>query len=45
MKAYCMRCKKQVEMENPVEMTMKNGKKAMQGFCPHCATKVFRIVG
>lgn len=45
MKAYCVKCKKMVTMRNPVKVTMKNGRKATQGTCPNCGTKVFRIGG
>lgn len=41
----CMKCKKQVEIKDGKERVMKNGMKAMSGVCPHCGTKVFRIVG
>jgi len=41
----CMKCKKQVEMKNSKEVTMKNGMRAAKGECPKCATKVFRILG
>jgi hypothetical protein len=43
--AYCVKCKAKVEMKNGKQVTMKNGKKAMKGECPRCATKVFRIGG
>jgi hypothetical protein len=43
--AYCMKCKKQQGIENPKPVTMKNGKKAAQGICSVCGTKVFRIGG
>lgn len=43
--AYCVKCKKKVEMKNVQEVTMKNGKKAKKGVCPSCGTKVFRIGG
>jgi DNA-directed RNA polymerase subunit RPC12/RpoP len=43
--AYCVRCRKKVEMKNAQSVTMKNGKKAMKGECPNCGTKVFRIGG
>jgi DNA-directed RNA polymerase subunit RPC12/RpoP len=43
--ARCMKCKKQVEIKSPSNVTMKNGLKAIKGVCPHCGTKVFRIVG
>lgn len=41
----CMKCKGPVEIKDPKELTMKNGMKAMQGVCPKCGTKVFRIMG
>ena len=42
--ARCMKCKKQVNIENPEDTTMKNGMKAVKGNCA-CGTKVFRIIG
>jgi RNase P subunit RPR2 len=41
--AYCVRCKKKVEMKNPQKVRLKNGKPATKGICPSCDTKVFRI--
>ena len=41
----CMKCKKQVEIKDGQEVTMKNGMKAVKGSCPACGTKVFRILG
>jgi len=41
--AYCMKCRKKVEIRNPTRVTLKNGRPAMQGVCPVCSTKVFRI--
>lgn len=41
----CMKCKKQVEIKDHKEVIMKNGMKAAHGTCPHCGTKVFRILG
>ena len=43
MQAYCVKCRKKVEIKNPKAMTMKNKRPATQGVCPSCATKVFRI--
>ncbi len=43
MQAYCMKCRKKVDIENPKAITMKNGLPATQGECPSCGTKVFRI--
>lgn len=42
-KAYCVKCKKSVEVKNPVKTKLKNGKPATKGSCPSCGTKVFRI--
>ena len=43
MEAYCVKCRKKVTMQNPEQITMKNGKPASRGVCPNCGTKVFRI--
>ena len=43
--AYCVRCKKKVEMKNPQKVKLKNGKMATKGVCPECSTSVFRIGG
>ena len=43
MTAYCMKCRKKVEIKNPKQITMKNKRPATQGVCPNCGTKVFRI--
>ena len=43
--AYCVKCKAKKEMANAQEVTMKNGRPAMQGVCPACGTKLFRIMG
>lgn len=44
MKAYCMKCKKTMEMAEEKETTMKNGRKAMKGKCSKCGTGMFRIM-
>jgi RNase P subunit RPR2 len=41
--AYCMKCRKKVEMKSPKQVTLKNGRPAVQGVCPVCGTKVYRI--
>ncbi len=41
--AYCVKCGKKVDVSNPKVVTLKNGKKATQGTCPSCSTKVFRM--
>ena len=44
---YCVKCKAKIAIENPeeVEITGKRGtRKAVKGFCPHCGTKMYRIL-
>jgi len=41
--AYCMKCRRKVEIRNARQITLKNGRPAVQGVCPTCGTKVFRI--
>ena len=41
--AYCVKCKKKVEILSPKQIIMKNKRPAIQGLCPKCKTKVFRI--
>lgn len=43
--AYCVKCRAKREIKDPTQITMKNGKKATQGTCPNCGTKMFRIGG
>ena len=43
--AYCVKDKMKVEIQNPKQITMKNGKSAISGTCPRCGSKVFRIGG
>ena len=43
--AYCVKCRKKVEMKSPQKVTLKNGKPATKGICLKCGTKVFRIGG
>jgi hypothetical protein len=42
--AYCVKCKEKREMKDPEAITMKNGRPAMQGSCPVCGTKLFRML-
>jgi hypothetical protein len=41
--AYCVKCKTSIEIKNPQNVTLKNGKPAIKGVCPNCGTSVFRI--
>ena len=40
---YCLKCKKKVDIQNPQQITMKNGKPATTGACPTCGTKIYKI--
>jgi Domain of unknown function (DUF5679) len=42
--AYCVKCRAKREFEG-TEVTLKNGRRAAQGTCPVCGTKVMRILG
>jgi hypothetical protein len=42
--AYCVKCREKRKFEG-TEVTLKNGRKAAQGQCPVCGTKVMRILG
>ena len=41
--AYCVKCRKTVDIQNPEQVTMKNGRPATKGTCPTCHGSVFRI--
>ncbi len=40
---YCVKERKKVEMKDPEQVTMKNGRPAIKGTCPDCGTKIFKI--
>ncbi|MFC1995766.1 ferritin family protein [Chloroflexota bacterium] len=42
--AYCVKCRKTVEIQNPKTILFKNKSLAMTGTCPTSGTKVFRFV-
>ncbi len=41
--AYCLKCRTKRVMKDARAVTLKNGQPAMQGVCPKCGTKMFRI--
>ena len=43
--AYCVKDRKKVEIKNPKNVKLKNGRPAVSGTCPVCGNKVFRIGG
>ncbi len=45
MEAYCVKCKQKREITDPEEVTLKNGRRAAQGKCSVCGTKLFRMLG
>lgn len=40
MQGYCVRCKAKKEMLSPTRTIMKNGRRAMLGFCACCGSKM-----
>lgn len=45
MEAYCVKCKAKREMVDAKEEVLKNGRSALKGKCPECATTMCRILG
>ena len=43
--AYCVKCKKTVEMRDGKETKTKRGTTMMKGKCPTCSTTVCRMMG
>jgi len=41
--AYCLKCRKKVEIKDAKQVTLKNNRPAVQGVCPVCGKQVFRI--
>jgi RNase P subunit RPR2 len=41
--AYCVKCRKKVEIRGAKQVILKNKRPATSGTCPSCGTKVFRI--
>ncbi len=41
---YCVKCREKREFEG-VEVDLGNGRKAAQGACPTCGTKMTRMLG
>ncbi len=40
---YCVKEKKKVEIKDPQQVKLKNGRDAVQGVCPDCGTKIFKM--
>lgn len=44
MDSYCVKCREKREIKDAERVEMENGRKAMQGVCPVCGTKIVRFV-
>lgn len=42
--AFCVKCKKMVEVKDPQIVTTKNGRLAVKGKCPYCGSTVFKFI-
>jgi len=42
--AFCVKCRKKVEIAEAVTVTLKSGRKALKGKCPACGTTVFKFI-
>jgi hypothetical protein len=40
MQGYCLKCREKREMQDASEVTLKNGRAAIQGTCQVCGTKI-----
>ena len=40
---YCVKERKKVEIQEARQVTMKNGRPAIQGVCPDCGTKIGKL--
>jgi RNase P subunit RPR2 len=43
MEAYCFKCRAKRQIKKPQQVTLKNGRAAVQGTCSQCGTTVYRI--
>jgi hypothetical protein len=43
MEGYCLKCRTKREMRDGKQITMKNGRPAVQGVCAVCGTRMFKI--
>ena len=45
MQGYCLKCREKRDIQDPQEVTLKNGRPATQGTCSVCGTKITVIGG
>lgn len=41
--AYCMSCREKVDVEDPKQVEMKNGRPAVKGTCSECGGGTYKI--
>ena len=41
---YCVKCRVKVIVTGPNIVKWSNNKEALEGYCPHCNTKTFRVM-
>jgi hypothetical protein len=44
MEGYCVKCREKKEMKDVKQVTLANGRHALQGACSVCGTKMTRFV-
>ena len=44
-KGYCVKCRKESDMVEANQVTMKNGRLAAKGKCTVCGTGMYKILG
>lgn len=42
---FCVKCRTKRELKNPVEVILKNGRRAIKGTCSTCGTTVYVFMG
>ena len=42
MTGYCLKCKESLEMQEPEQVTMENGRPATRGKCGECGTGMYK---
>jgi RNase P subunit RPR2 len=43
-RGFCVKCKAKRKIQNPKEIVTKNRRRAVQGTCPVCGTKMFKFL-
>jgi RNase P subunit RPR2 len=41
---YCDKCKARLEILNPLEDTLKDGRRCVRGNCPECGAAMFKMI-